>query len=99
MNAKREDPGHLLWIEVDYAAMKVSVTMVQSPCGHYRGLLNSAAKLGKGVVSGELDILTQADRDLLENFLGAAGTGQCSAYARHYRAACPREKKENRLLV
>ena len=62
MNAKREDSGYLLRIEVDYDPNKVSATIVQSLCDHYGVLLNSAAKVGKGVVVG-----AQADRDLLRS--------------------------------
>ena len=65
MNIKREDSGYLLRIEVDYNPKKVSATMVQSLYDHYGVLLSSATNAGNTAVIGELDILTQADRDLL----------------------------------
>lgn len=64
VTVKREQSSHALELNVDYDTSKVSTTVIQSLCDHYKVLL-SAPKTSKNAAVGELEILTEEERNLL----------------------------------
>ncbi|TAQ85239.1 hypothetical protein B7494_g6435 [Chlorociboria aeruginascens] len=64
VTVKREQSSHALELNVDYDTSKVSTTVIQSLCDHYKVLL-SAPKTSKNAAVGELEIITEKERNLL----------------------------------
>ena len=62
---RHEELGHALEVNVDYDTSKISATAVQSLCDHYEVLLLSVSKTVKNITVAELEILTEAERNLL----------------------------------